>query len=127
MKKGTITAVVLVTLIVFAVGLSAMAAEDATKRVLRDAIVGAGTGAISAEASGGKAGKGALIGAGTGALGGVLMDVLTQPSSSDETKAEKAVATQEVYQMGYEEGYKAGFKAGFDEGVKQASPTRAAQ
>ena len=42
--------------------------------------MGAGTGAIASGMSGGNAGKGALIGAGTGAIGGVLLDMMTQPS-----------------------------------------------
>jgi len=54
--------------------------ESTGSKVIKQGLLGAGVGAISAGASGGSAGKGALIGAGTGALGGVLLDMLTQPS-----------------------------------------------
>jgi len=55
----------------------ALAEEDATTKVLKSGLVGAGTGAIAAGMSGGKAGKGALIGAGTGVIGSVLLDAIT--------------------------------------------------
>ena len=51
--------------------------EDPNKKVLKNALLGAGTGAIASSASGGKAGKGALIGAGTNVIGGALLDSLT--------------------------------------------------
>lgn len=54
--------------------------EDATSKVLKDGIVGAGTGAIAAGVTGGKAGEGALIGAGTGVIGNVLLDTITKPN-----------------------------------------------
>jgi hypothetical protein len=54
--------------------------ESTGSKVLKQGLLGAGVGAISAGASGGSAGKGALIGAGTGAIGGVLLDMMTQPS-----------------------------------------------
>ncbi len=56
------------------------AQESTGAKVLKNGLLGAGTGAIAAGASGGSAGKGALIGAGTGAIGGVLLDMMTQPS-----------------------------------------------
>lgn len=56
--------------------------EDPNKKVLKNALLGAGTGAIASSASGGKAGKGALIGAGTNVIGGALLDSLTGPSQS---------------------------------------------
>ncbi len=56
------------------------AQESTGSKVIKQGLLGAGVGAISAGASGGSAGKGALIGAGTGALGGVLLDMMTQPS-----------------------------------------------
>lgn len=119
MKSLTVLIIALVALSML-ISAPCQAADDGTRRVLRDAVVGAGTGAVASGASGGKAGTGALIGAGTGALGGILMDVITGPSGSDEDKAEQVVATQEVYQMGYEKGYKDGFQSGFDEGLKTA-------
>lgn len=57
----------------------AAAQNEATKKIIKQGIVGAATGAIAAEASGGKAGTGALIGAGTNIIGGALLDVLTAP------------------------------------------------
>ncbi|MFA5256230.1 MAG: glycine zipper family protein, partial [Candidatus Omnitrophota bacterium] len=54
--------------------------ESTGAKVIKQGLLGAGVGAISAGASGGSAGKGALIGAGTGAIGGVLLDMMTQPS-----------------------------------------------
>ncbi len=51
--------------------------EDPNKKVLKEAVVGAGSGAIAAGASGGKAGKGALIGAGTTVIGSAVLDSLT--------------------------------------------------
>ena len=54
--------------------------ESTGSKVIKQGLLGAGVGAISAGASGGSAGKGALIGAGTGAIGGVLLDMVTQPS-----------------------------------------------
>ncbi|MBI3251845.1 MAG: hypothetical protein HYZ52_00800 [Candidatus Omnitrophica bacterium] len=51
--------------------------EDPNKKVLKNALLGAGTGAIASSASGGKAGKGALIGAGTNVIGSALLDSLS--------------------------------------------------
>ena len=120
MRKITVLAAILVTLAIMA-SLPCMAADEGTKNVLKNAIVGAGTGAIAAGATGGKAGTGALIGAGTGAVGGALMDVLTQPSgSSKQERAEKTVAVQELYQAGYEKGYTDGFGAGYKQGLEAA-------
>lgn len=56
------------------------AQESTGSKVIKQGLLGAGVGAISSGASGGNAGKGALIGAGTGAIGGVLLDMMTQPS-----------------------------------------------
>src|SRR5437867_12290033 len=53
--------------------------EDPNRKILKEAVVGAGVGAISAGASGGKAGKGALIGAGTNVIGNALLDAITTP------------------------------------------------
>jgi hypothetical protein len=55
-------------------------AEDPTKKILKQGLLGAGTGAIAASASGGKAGKGALIGAGTNVIGSALLDAISGPS-----------------------------------------------
>ena len=54
--------------------------ESTGSKVIKQGLLGAGVGAISSGVSGGNAGKGALIGAGTGAIGGVLLDMMTQPS-----------------------------------------------
>ena len=58
--------------------------EDPNKKVLKNALLGAGTGAIASSASGGKAGKGALIGAGTNVIGGALLDTLMSPSQPQQ-------------------------------------------
>ncbi len=58
--------------------------EDPNKKVLKNALLGAGTGAIAASASGGKAGKGALIGAGTNVIGSALLDSLSGPSQPQQ-------------------------------------------
>ena len=52
--------------------------------VVKGALVGAATGAIASSASGGKAGKGALVGAGVGAAAGLLGQMFSQKSSSDQ-------------------------------------------
>lgn len=54
-----------------------LAQEDATTRVLKSGLVGAGSGALAAGMSGGDAGKGALIGMGTSIIGGALLDMLS--------------------------------------------------
>lgn len=54
--------------------------EDPNKKILKNAIVGAGSGAVASGASGGDAGKGALIGAGTTVIGSAALDMLTTPS-----------------------------------------------
>lgn len=54
--------------------------ESTGSKVIKQGLLGAGTGAIASGMSGGNAGKGALIGAGAGAIGGVLLDMMTQPS-----------------------------------------------
>ena len=102
------------------VSMPVYAAEDATKKVLKQGIVGAGTGAIAAGASGGKAGKGALIGAGTGILGNVLLDVLTEGSPAEPTpqQVKRTTRTIDLYQQAYQEGYAAGFRDGYREGLK---------
>lgn len=111
------TLIVLILLIVFGLSTTALVAEDATKKVLKQGIIGAGTGAIAAGASGGKAGKGALIGAGTGILGNILLDTLTEGEPTPQQR-ERTSKTVDLYQQVYQEGYAAGFKAGYQEGLK---------
>ena len=72
--------------------------EDPNKKVLKNALLGAGTGAIASSASGGKAGKGALIGAGTNVIGGALLDSLTGPSQSQSQPQYVQAAPQYVQQ-----------------------------
>ena len=74
--------------------------EDPNKKVLKNALLGAGTGAIAASASGGKAGKGALIGAGTNVIGGALLDGLTGPSQPQQPQYVQA-PPQYVQQSSY--------------------------
>ena len=123
MRKVIVLTAILVISALF-VTAPCMSAGDGTKNVLKDAIVGAGTGAIAAGATGGKAGTGALIGAGTGAVGGILMDVITEPSSpapQQQAATDESITTQEVFHKGYEKGYRDGFNAGFKEGLEQAN------
>jgi len=118
--------------------LPAAAEEDATRKVLKQGIVGAATGAVVAKESDGKAGKGALIGAGTTVVGGALMDVLmpeqkTAPAAAQYPQQQPVYAPQQqapvVYapqapqqattadaQSWYQKGYNDGFKAGYQEG-----------
>lgn len=51
--------------------------------VVKGALVGAATGAIASSASGGKAGKGALVGAGVGAAAGLLQNMFSGSSDSN--------------------------------------------
>lgn len=57
-----------------ALSLPAMAADEQSKKILKEGLLGAVTGAVAADQSGGKAGKGALIGAGTSVIGGAVLD-----------------------------------------------------
>jgi hypothetical protein len=70
--------------------------EDPNKKVLKQALLGAGVGAISAEASGGKAGTGALVGAGTNVIGGALLDALTGPSQQPVQQPQYVVQQPQV-------------------------------
>jgi hypothetical protein len=65
--------------------------EDPNKKVIKQALVGAGTGAIAAEVSGGKAGTGALVGAGTNVIGSAVLDALTTPSSTQAAPQKKII------------------------------------
>ncbi len=65
--------------------------EDATTKILKGGIVGAGTGAIAAGVTGGKAGEGALIGAGTGVIGNALLDSLTKTNSQRKGRSYRRV------------------------------------
>lgn len=82
--------------------------EDPNKKVLKNALLGAGTGAIASSASGGKAGKGALIGAGTNVIGSALLDSLTgsgrpqaQPQYAQAAPQYAQQAPQYVQQSSY--------------------------
>jgi len=118
----TLTTVILALALCFYAVAPALAAEDASKNILKQGILGAGTGAIAAGASGGKAGQGALIGAGTGILGNILLDTLTGDNQSQPTQQQRERTTQTVdlYQEAYQEGYTDGFKDGYKEGLKAA-------
>ena len=72
--------------------------ESTGSKVIKQGLLGAGVGAISAGASGGSAGKGALIGAGTGAIGGVLLDMMTQPSQPKRVYRRAAPVRQQPQQ-----------------------------
>ena len=73
--------------------------DDQNKKILKEAVVGAGTGAIASGASGGSAGKGALIGAGTNVIGNALLDTLTsQPAPQPQPQIQYV---QQVQERGY--------------------------
>ncbi len=72
--------------------------EDPNKKILKNALLGAGVGAISAEASGGSAGKGALIGAGVNVIGGAVLDTLTSSPKPQQPQYQYAPAPQPQYQ-----------------------------
>ena len=118
-----------------------LAEEDASRKVLKQGIVGAATGAIVAKESDGKAGKGALIGAGTTVIGGALLDVvMPEQKTTTTTTTQQYPQQQTVYvpqqqqapvvyvpqvqtqptsadaQSWYQKGYSDGFKAGYQEG-----------
>jgi len=101
--------IVIIALIIGFIPVCASANDDALQKLLRYGILGAGTGAISAAGSGGKAGKGALIGLGTGLAGSMIMDALTQTSSSEQ-------AGDPSYRHGFENGYRQGYEAGYNSG-----------
>jgi len=73
--------------------------QSAGANVLKQGLLGAGTGAIASGMSGGSAGKGALIGAGAGAIGGVLLDMMTQPSQPKRVYRSAPVRQQPVRQQ----------------------------
>lgn len=75
--------------------------EDPNKKVLKNALLGAGTGAIASSASGGKAGKGALIGAGTNVIGGALLDSLTGSGQPAQPQYVQAAPAPQYTQGGY--------------------------
>ncbi len=80
--------------------------DDPNKKILKEAVVGAGVGAISAGASGGSAGKGALIGAGTNVIGNAVLDTLTssqnpQPQPQVQYVQQAPEYVQQVPERGY--------------------------
>lgn len=89
--------------------------DDQNKKILKQAVVGAGTGAIVAKTADGSAGKGALIGAGTNVIGTAVLDTLTGSSSSQpqrQPQQQQVVYVQETpqpirydVQDNYESGY----------------------
>ncbi len=87
----------------------AMTADDVTRKILKEGLVGAATGAVASGASGGKAGKGALIGAGTNIVGGALVDVI-MPDQAPTTPS--GATFQDGYTKGYQDGYQTGYQAG---------------
>lgn len=75
-------------------------AEDPNKKIVKNALLGAGVGAISASASGGKAGKGALIGAGTNVIGSALLDSFMGSGSQPQPQPQPVYYQQQpVYQQ----------------------------
>jgi len=121
--RKIIALIILATLGLSFITVTAMAADTTSNKVLKQGIIGAGTGAIAAGASGGKAGKGALIGAGTGILGNILLDTLTEGGQSEPSQQQRQKTTQTVdlYQEAYQEGYADGFREGYKEGIKGAN------
>lgn len=87
LKGGVAVGLVAAVMVLSAV--PAQAYDGSPRQTILQGLLGAGVGALSAEGSGGKAGTGALIGAGSQIIGGALMTLLTEPSSSgyDRTTA----------------------------------------
>ncbi len=81
--------------------------ENASNKILKQGLLGAGVGAISASASGGKAGKGALIGAGTNVIGGALLDTVFSSGSQPQQQAQPVYYQQPQYvqQQQYPQSY----------------------
>lgn len=79
-SKRIFAALSIVILAAFITSIAYCADED-TRNILKQGLLGAGTGAIASGASGGNAGQGALIGAGTNVIGGAILDMLTTPSA----------------------------------------------
>ncbi len=69
--------------------------ENASNKILKQGLLGAGVGAISASASGGKAGKGALIGAGTNVIGGALLDTVFSGGGQQQQQAQPVYYQQQ--------------------------------
>jgi hypothetical protein len=89
--------------------------ENASNKILKQGLLGAGVGAISASASGGKAGKGALIGAGTNVIGGALLDSMFSGGSQQQqpqpvyVQQPQYVQQQQYPQQSYSQsGYSSG-------------------
>ena len=78
----SIKRIFMVIIFAFIITRAAYGAEEDTRNILKQGLLGAGTGAIASGASGGNAGTGALIGAGTGVIGGALLDAITAPPAS---------------------------------------------
>lgn len=113
MKKLTVLAVVLALFLTYVI--AAYAADQGSKKILREGLLGAATGAVAAGASGGKAGKGALIGAGVNIVGGALLDTITgeQVGTVDQVSA---MPSQDAFQQGYQQGYNQGHTQGYQQG-----------
>ena len=100
---------ILVGALIGLIAVPTLEAQDASRKIIKEGLVGAATGAIASEASGGKAGKGALVGAGTSIIGGALVDVLIP----EQTPTAPSGATfQDGYTRGYQDGYQSGYQAG---------------
>lgn len=84
------------TIISFMAGI-VQCADDATRNILKQGLLGAGTGAIASGASGGNAGTGALIGAGTGVIGGALLDAITAPPATRTTRRVAPAQSSQYY------------------------------
>lgn len=123
MRKLMLLGIVVAVLLSYAI--FASAAEDSSKKILKEGLLGAATGAIAAGASGGKAGKGALIGAGVNVVGGALLDTITgeqvgtvEQVSSMPSQDAFTQGYQQGYKQGYEQGYQQGYNAGFTKGYE---------
>lgn len=100
---------ILLSALVAFIAVPAMTAEDASRKIIKQGLVGAATGAVASEVSGGKAGKGALVGAGTNIIGGALVDVLLPEQTP---AAPEGAKFQDGYTQGYQDGYQSGYQAG---------------
>ena len=75
--------------------------DEQNKKVLKQAVMGAGVGAVASGASGGSTGKGALIGAGTNVIGSAVLDTLTTSQAPQQQSQPQIQYVEQVPERGY--------------------------
>ena len=96
-------------------------AQDGTKKILREGLLGAGAGAVGGAASGADGDdlwKGALAGAGVNIVGGALLDAISGEQVGTVREVQKMDST-DAYEEGYQDGFRIGYKQGYKEGIKE--------